>query len=92
MYSYTFKLHKGFATYKEWQEYCDQLLKNKSWVWLAGYDIIYKITQEDMLSNVRLARGHQADEVILYCEPMKDTVESAKAAMAIAIDDLKALA
>ena len=92
MYSYTYKLNRSFSTYKEWQEYCDRLLQNKSWVWLAGYDIIYKITQEDMLSNVRLARGHQADEVIIYCEPMKETVESAKAALAVAIDDLKALA
>ena len=92
MYSYTYKLNRTFDTYKAWQEYCDNLLKNKSWVWLAGYDIIYKITQEDMLSNVRLARGQNADEVIIYCEPMAETVQSAKESIALAIDDLNALA
>lgn len=92
MYFYTYHLGKDINTYDEWKSYCDEVLKNESWAWLAGYDIIYKITQEDMLSNVRLARGQQADEVMIYCEPTVETADAAKKSIALAVDDLKALA
>ena len=87
----TYQLGESFTTSEAWEAYCDKLLKNKSWVWLAGYDIIYKITHDDMLSNVRLARGQNPDEVVIYCEPTLDRVEYAKQSIAVAIDDLKAL-
>lgn len=87
----SYQLNRSFTTSEAWEGYCDELLKNKSWVWLAGYDILYKITQNDMLSNVRLARGQHADEVILYCEPTLDRADYAKKSLAVAIDDLNAL-
>lgn len=92
MYTLTYRVNKKFTTLEEWETYCDALLKNQSWAWLAGYDIIYKITQNDMLSNVRLARGQNADEVIIYCEPTADRADAAKKAIAVAVDDLNALA
>jgi SSS family solute:Na+ symporter len=92
MYAVTYKLSHNIKTVEEWQKYCDKLLKNQSWVWLAGYDIIYKITQEDMLSNIRLARGQREDEVLIYCEPTSETAAVSKKSIAMAVDDLKQLA
>ena len=91
MYSYTCRLNKNFTTYTEWEQFVDTVVKNESWVWVSGYDIIYKITNEDMLSNVRMARGHNSDEVMLYCEPWKETAEASVKAIALAVDDLTAI-
>lgn len=74
-----------------WKNYIDQLLKNKSWCWMSGYDIIYKITNEDMLSNIRLARGYSDNDVLLYCEPLNEEADEAIRMMALAVDDIKAI-
>jgi len=80
----------SFTTVEKWEKYIDTLLKNKSWAWLSGYDVLYKITMTDMLGNVRLARGKNPDDVMVYCEPLHENVQEAKDALAVAIDDLKA--
>lgn len=80
----------NFTTAGTWQAFVDKVLKNQSWVWLSGYDVVYKVTKSDMLSNVRLARGIEDSEVLLYCEPYQESVEDAKAAIAVAVDDLLA--
>lgn len=77
-----------FSTIEKWEAYINKLLKNTSWAWLSGYDVLYKINLVDMLGNVRLARGIGDVGVMLYCEPLNEEVEAAKKNIAIAIDDL----
>ncbi len=78
----------NFATVEAWESYIQKLLNNKSWAWLAGYDVLYKITEKDMLSNVRLARGKDVKDIMIYCEPIEETLASVRKAMAVAVDDL----
>jgi SSS family solute:Na+ symporter len=80
-----------FSTPASWQVYIDELLKNKSWLYMSGYDVLYKITLRDMLGNVRLARGETDNDIILYCEPLREDVDKAKKSIQVAIDDIKAL-
>lgn len=84
--------NKEFSTMEVWQKYIDSLMQNKSWLWMSGYDVVYKITLKDMLGNVRLARGENKDDIVIYCEPLNEDVQVARNSLAVAIDDLKALA
>ena len=77
-----------FSNDEDWKAFVDKLLENKSWCWMAGYDIIYKIVSTDMLENVRLARGYEKDDFILYCEPLDYEVEESKEMIAVAVDDI----
>ena len=77
-----------FSNDEDWKAFVDKLLENKSWCWMAGYDIIYKIVSTDMLENVRLARGYDKNDFILYCEPLDNEVEEAKEMIAVAVDDI----
>ncbi len=77
-----------FSTIESWENYINKLLKNGSWAWLSGYDVLYKINLVDMLGNVRLARGIGDVGVMIYCEPLNEEVEAAKKNIAVAIDDL----
>ena len=81
----------NFETSEIWQKYIDMLLKNKSWLYMSGYDVLYKITLRDMLGNVRLARGDGQDNVVLYCEPLHEDLSVAKNSLAVAVDDILAL-
>ncbi|MDR3254308.1 MAG: sodium:solute symporter family protein [Synergistaceae bacterium] len=80
-----------FSSTLIWQSYIDALLNNKSWLNMGGYDVLYKITLSDMLGNVRLARGDKINDVVFYCEPLNEDAESAKKAIAVAVDDIRAL-
>jgi len=83
----------SFANDDDWKAFVDKLLQNKSWCWMAGYDIIYKIVSTDMLENVRLARGYGEDDFILYCEPMDnpESLEEVQGMIAVAVDDINAV-
>lgn len=81
-----------FSTADKWRNFIKNIIQNKSWLWLSGYEIIYKIVMPDMLGNIRLARGQEANDITLYCEPLHDNIELAIEAIAIAVDDLKAAA
>ena len=74
-----------------WKGFVDKLLENKSWCDMSGYDIVYKIVDEDIPSNIRLARGYAGNDILLYCEPEKDNVEQIKKMIALAVDDVKAV-
>ena len=74
-----------------WKGFVDKLLENKSWCDMSGYDIVYKIVDEDIPSNIRLARGYTNNDILLYCEPEKDNVEQIKKMIALAVDDVKAV-
>jgi SSS family solute:Na+ symporter len=81
-----------FSTSDKWKNYIKEVIKNKSWLWLSGYEIIYKIVMPDMLGNIRLARGKGENDIMFYCEPLRENVNLAIESIAIAIDDLKAVA
>ncbi|MCL1976412.1 MAG: sodium:solute symporter family protein [Firmicutes bacterium] len=81
----------AFETSEIWRKYIDMLLKNQSWLYMSGYDVLYKITLCDMLGNVRLARGESQNDIVLYCEPLHQDLAAAKKSLAIAIDDIRAL-
>lgn len=78
-----------FSTAELWEKFVNELLKNSSWAWLSGYDVIYKIVIKDMLGNPRLARGHEGDDVLIYCEPLKEDVDLILSYLAVAVKDLK---
>ena len=78
-----------FTTAEKWKNYIKDIIKNKSWLWLSGYEIIYKIVMPDMLGNIRLARGKGEQDITLYCEPLNENVELAIQSIAVAIDDLR---
>jgi len=78
-----------FSTSDNWKNYIEKVIRNKSWLWLSGYEIIYKIVMPDMLGNIRLARGQEANDITLYCEPLKGNIDLAIKSIAIAVDDLK---
>ena len=77
-----------FSTVEKWKEFVDGLLKNISWAWLAGYDIVYKIVSKDMVGNPRMARGDERNEIIIYCEPLEKEKDEIKNYFAVALDDL----
>jgi len=81
-----------FSSADKWKNYIKGVMNNKSWLWLSGYEIIYKIVMPDMLGNIRLARGKGENDIMLYCEPLHDYVDLAIESIAVAVDDLKGVA
>lgn len=81
-----------FSSMEKWQGFINKVLNNSSWVWLSGYDIVYKIVTKDMLGNPRLTRGNSDNEILIYCEPLKEEMDSIISYMAVAIDDVKIVA
>ena len=78
-----------FENEDAWKKFVDKLLENKSWCDMSGYDIVYKIVDEDIPSNIRMARGYTTNDILLYCEPEKDNVEQIRKMIALAVDDIK---
>lgn len=81
-----------FTSAAAWRKFVDILLENKSWVWLSGYDVVYKVYSPDMLANARLARGDAANDVLLYCEPLAKDEATVIRYLAVALNDLRAAA
>ena len=78
-----------FESEGAWKKFINALLENKSWCDMSGYDIVYKIVDEDIPANIRLARGYESNDILLYCEPEKDNVDKIKKMIALAVDDVK---
>lgn len=78
-----------FESEGSWKKFIDALLENKSWCDMSGYDIVYKIVDEDIPANIRLARGYEKNDILLYCEPEKANVDQIKKMIALAVDDVK---
>ena len=86
-YNYTIE-DADFESEDAWKSFIDALLANKSWCDMSGYDIIYKIVDEDIPANIRMARGYTKNDILLYCEPLNENVDRIKNMIALAVDDI----